>query len=69
MLTAFAAEGWLAEAPGCPRGEALHSWALVEQPDGSIQMEGIVWDAEWADEPGAAEFPQAASFRPASVLA
>jgi hypothetical protein len=63
------AEGWAAVVPNGPQRilagspvhfEPLSFWALVEHKDGSRRTEGVVWDAEWLEEPGGAEFPEAA---------
>jgi hypothetical protein len=38
-------------------GAERFGWVLVEYRDGSRRPERITRDAEWANEPGAAEFP------------
>jgi hypothetical protein len=62
------AEGWGAVIPETPervlagtpvRYEPLRFWAMVEHRDGSLRTEGVVWDEEWINEAGAAEFPEA----------
>ena len=39
--------------------EPLTFWATVEHFDGSLREEGVIWDVEWRDEPGALEFVEA----------
>ena len=55
--------GRLPAAAGPPapavRLEALRWWALVEHRDGTRRVEGVVRDADWLDEPGGAELPEA----------
>lgn len=69
-------DGWSAVLPESPeqilagspfRFEPLRFWALVEHRDGSRRVEGITWDEEWLDEPGAAEFVEARGGRQAYV--
>ncbi len=63
ILQAAPADGWAAVLTDCASSaatfEPLRTWALVEHGDGTRQVEGIVRDAEWGDEPGTAEFPEA----------
>ena len=69
LIEVTAAEGWSAVLPNtCERFgvrppvhfEPLRYWAVVEHADGSHSMEGVVRDELWLDEPGGAEFPEAA---------
>ena len=69
LIEVTAAEGWSAVLPntrerfgaGPPvHFEPLRYWAVVEHADGSRSMEGVVRDELWLDEPGGAEFPEAA---------
>jgi hypothetical protein len=63
VLAAQPAAGWGAvlspAAQGSVRLEPLRWWAVVEHRDGSLRTEGVVHDADWLDEPGGAEFPEA----------
>jgi hypothetical protein len=68
VLAAESAEGWAAVEPETParraaghpvRFEPLRWWALVEHEDGSRQVEGVIRDDDWLDEPGGAELPEA----------
>jgi hypothetical protein len=68
ILAAAPAAGWAAVlaapeqrlAVRPMRLEPLRWWVLLEHRDGSRRVEGLVRDAEWLDEPGGAEFPEAA---------
>lgn len=69
LIEVTTAEGWSAVLPNpCVRSgvgppvqfEALRFWAVVERADGSRNREGVVRDDQWLDEPGGAEFPEAA---------
>ena len=67
VLDAYDAMGYAAvmaptasAAAASLRLDSLRAWILVEHADGSRRMEGLVRDAEWLDEPGGAEFPEAA---------
>jgi hypothetical protein len=68
VLQVWAADGWSAVLPAAGqqplpdslvRFEPLQCWVLVEHSDGSWHKEGILRDADWSDEPGGAEFPEA----------
>ena len=70
------ADGWAAVLPtaaemvlaGSPvTFDELLCWALVEHGDGSRHLEGIVRGADFATEPGGAEFPEARRGRQASL--
>jgi hypothetical protein len=56
LLRTEAAQGWTAMLSGSPAPVLV--WAVVEYRDGTRQIEGIVRDAEWADEPGGAQFAE-----------
>jgi hypothetical protein len=69
-------DDWSAVLPETPertlsgspfRFEPLRFWALVEHADGSRRVEGVTWDDEWLDEPGAAEFVEAREGRDAYI--
>lgn len=69
LIEVTTAEGWSAVFPNTPeewgagppvRFEPLRYWAVVEHADGSRCMEALVRDEMWLDEPGGAEFPEAA---------
>ncbi len=63
VLQAAPADGWSAvlrdPTSSSATFEPLRLWALVEHSDGTRHVEGVVRDAEWSDEPGTAEFPEA----------
>jgi hypothetical protein len=69
ILEASPATGWSAVLANADQGlagqaarlEPLRWWVLVEHRDGTQRVEGLVRDDEWLDEPGGAEFPEAAS--------
>jgi hypothetical protein len=69
VLGVAAADGWIAVllnttgsvgAAQRVRFDPLRCWTVVEHQDGSLVTEGLVRDDEWLDEPGGAEFPEAA---------
>ena len=70
------ATGWSAVSPAAPEQilagspvlfDPVFCWAVVEYSDGSRHLEGIVRAAEWLNEPGGAEFPEAHQGRSASL--
>jgi hypothetical protein len=76
ILGVNTSDGWSAVLPETPertlsgspfRFEPLRFWALVEHADGSWRVEGVTWDDEWLDEPGAAEFVEAREGRDAYI--
>ena len=58
VLNVAPAEGWLAlsRTTAGQRQEPLTAWVLLERRDGTMSMEGLIWDDDWLAEPGGADF-------------
>ena len=60
VLGVMTAEGWTAIRSNTAQAtDPLWCWALIEHADGTTQLEGVVRDADWFNEPGGAEFLEA----------
>jgi len=71
VLTVAAADGWAALSRTTTGHRALDEpllcWVVIEHPDGTTSLDGVVRDPEWLDEPGGAEFATKVVRIPATV--